>query len=48
MGDDDVARFIKHYERLTRHILVEMPERADLVATLNEDRSPHRISRRGR
>ena len=43
MGDDDVTRFIQHYERLTRHILVEMPECADLFATLNEDRSPHSI-----
>lgn len=29
-----VARFIQHYERLTRHILAEMPSRADLVARL--------------
>ena len=29
-----------HYERLTRHILAEMPSRADLVVELAEDRSP--------
>jgi len=28
-------RFIMHYERLTQHILAEMPERADLVLRLN-------------
>ena len=40
MGDEEVARFIRHYERLTRHILAEMPGRADLVIPLAEDRSP--------
>lgn len=34
-----IARFIQHYERLTRHILVEMPERADIVFRLQRDRS---------
>lgn len=34
-----VARFIEHYERLTRHILAEMPGRADLVVRLGRDRS---------
>jgi D-glycerate 3-kinase len=38
MDDDEVARFVSHYERLTRHILAEMPERADLVLRLNESR----------
>ena len=38
MDDDAVARFISHYERLTRHILTEMPERADLVLRLNQRR----------
>ena len=31
MSDAQVARFIAHYERLTRHILAEMPARADIV-----------------
>jgi D-glycerate 3-kinase len=31
MTDAQVARFIAHYERLTRHILAEMPARADVV-----------------
>nr|WP_157602713.1 kinase [Sphingomonas sp. PR090111-T3T-6A] len=39
MSDAKVARFIQHYERLTRHILTEMPGRADRVARLAADRS---------
>lgn len=38
MRDADVARFIAHYERLTRHILAEMPGRADMVLALDADR----------
>jgi len=38
MDDDTIARFVSHFERLTRHILVEMPSRADLVMHLNENR----------
>jgi D-glycerate 3-kinase len=35
-----LARFIAHYERLTRWILDEMPARADLVVRLDADRRP--------
>ena len=35
-----LQRFIMHYERLTRHILAEMPERANLVLRLN---SAHQV-----
>lgn len=38
MGDADIARFIAHYERLTRHILAEMPGRADMVLALDAQR----------
>jgi D-glycerate 3-kinase len=38
MDDRAVARFVSHFERLTRHILAEMPERADLVLHLNKSR----------
>ena len=31
MSDAEVERFIANYERLTRHILAEMPARADVV-----------------
>ena len=43
MDNAAIARFIAHYERLTRHILAEMPARADLVAWLAQDRSATRI-----
>jgi D-glycerate 3-kinase len=38
MDDAALARFIMLYERLTRHILREMPARADIVAALSESR----------
>lgn len=38
MSDDEVAVFVQHYERLTRHIAREMPARADLVVALDGDR----------
>lgn len=31
MDERQLARFIQHFERLTRHIMVEMPRRADVV-----------------
>jgi D-glycerate 3-kinase len=40
MDDAQVARFIAHYERVTRHILVEMPNRADVVIALDAQRRP--------
>lgn len=39
MSDEELRRFVQHYERLTRHILREMPTRADVVIELAEDRS---------
>jgi D-glycerate 3-kinase len=38
MTDDEVAVFVQHYERLTRHIARETPARADLVVALDKDR----------
>lgn len=38
MSDEQVAGFIQFYERLTRHILAEMPGRADLTLHLDERR----------
>ena len=38
MDEAGLSRFIEHYERLTRHILAEMPGRADLVARLDRQR----------
>ncbi|MDZ4067516.1 MAG: hypothetical protein U1E06_11845 [Tabrizicola sp.] len=48
MTDAEVERFIRFYERLTRHILVEMPDRADLVIHLARDRTPLSITERQR
>lgn len=44
MSDAQIAVFIAHYERLTRHIQAEMPGRADVVVTLGRDRSVRRVS----
>jgi D-glycerate 3-kinase len=41
-----IARFVSHYERLTCHILDEMPSRADLVIRLDSDRHPVSITPR--
>lgn len=38
MSRAEIDRFVQHYERLTRHILAEMPARADLVIRLDEQR----------
>ena len=40
MSDLQVDRFIMHYERLTRHILREMPQRADIVLRLDQTHNP--------
>jgi len=40
MDEGEIARFVAHYERLTRWILEEMPARADRVFPLAADRSP--------
>jgi len=44
MTHAQVARFIQHYERLTRAILAEMPTRADALVELREDRALRRLS----
>ena len=38
MDDAEIDRFVQHYERLTRHILSEMPARADCVIYLDGGR----------
>ncbi len=35
MDETGLKRFIMHYERLTRHALAEMPDRADVILFLN-------------
>jgi D-glycerate 3-kinase len=38
MTDNEVDHFVQHYERLTRHILREMPSRADALVELGPER----------
>lgn len=45
MDEAALTRFVAHYERLTRHILAEMPARADLVIELDRLRAPLAITR---
>ena len=40
MSDAELGRFIAHYERITRHLLEEMPERADIVFDIDECHQP--------
>ncbi|PZU59586.1 MAG: kinase [Sphingobium sp.] len=48
MSAGEISRFIQFYERLTRHILSEMPERADLTLSLDASRRVivHRVNDR--
>jgi D-glycerate 3-kinase len=39
MTDQELARFVQFYERLTRHILQTMPDTADLVFRLDDRRN---------
>lgn len=39
MNDKEVARFVMHYERVTRACLAEMPGRADVLIDVAEDHS---------
>jgi D-glycerate 3-kinase len=40
MGPDEIRRFLMFYQRLTEHILAEMPGRADILMPMDEN---HRI-----
>jgi D-glycerate 3-kinase len=44
MSDAEIAIFVQHYERLTRHILSDMPAYADLTIRLDEARRPRETS----
>lgn len=35
MSDADLARFVMHYERITRHLLADLPGRADAIVALD-------------
>ncbi|RKF21259.1 kinase [Altericroceibacterium spongiae] len=40
MGEEELLRFISHYERLTRFMLEEMPGRADVTFELDDRQTP--------
>ena len=40
MDEAALTRFIAHYERLTRHMLEEMPGRADITFAIGQDQRP--------
>lgn len=40
LDEDGLHRFVSHYERLTRHMLGEMPARADIVIPIGGDQMP--------
>ncbi len=44
MNADQVRHFIAHYERLTRHMLNEMPARADVIFHLSANHSINSVS----
>ena len=39
MSDNDLRRFIQHYERISRHTLAHLPASADIVIPVNSDHS---------
>lgn len=43
MSEAELRRFIEHFERLTRHCLATLPDRADVLFQLDVD---HRLARR--
>ena len=48
MTAEDLRFFLAHYERLTTWILAEMPERADILITLERDHAVSGVDLRGR
>jgi len=40
MSDEELLRFVAHYERITRHLLDEMPARADIVFDIDDRHQP--------
>lgn len=43
MTDGEILRFVQHYERLTLHIMAEMPQRAEAVIELGRARELRRM-----
>ena len=47
MSPTQVRHFIDHYERLTRHMMDELPGRADLMLKIDEQRCVVGLNERG-
>ncbi|MBU3076679.1 kinase [Sphingomonas sp. XMGL2] len=47
MSDAAIARFVMHYERLTRHMLAALPARADAVVPIDADHRVGTVAFRG-
>ena len=47
MDEAALARFIQHYERITRHMLADMPARADMLIQLDAERQVVAVRERG-
>ncbi len=47
LSDEQVAEFIQYYERISRHIDAEMPNRADIVVSLDKERRPINLTKLG-
>ena len=47
LSSEQVHRFIAHYQRLTEHSFIEMPDKADWLLRLNADHSFNSLDRRG-
>lgn len=45
MDEAALARFCQHYERLTRHMLEDLPRRADVVIEIGPDQMPTRLAK---
>jgi len=43
MSDTELARFIQHYERISRHSLIHLPQRADIVIPVRPDHSINQL-----
>jgi D-glycerate 3-kinase len=44
MDSQTVVRFVQHYERITRHLLRELPERAHLIVDINDAHQPSAVT----
>lgn len=44
LDEDELHRFVAHYERLTRHMLTEMPQRAHVLIAIDRDQMPQSLN----